>query len=114
VSIRTHWFGRINGRPVLINIDFRSASLEPRRDFKFTASAKTEVPTKGDDPFITVTSDSGKKRERYRLSALRVDGWVVSVTDETGAVIAVKGSESQFESLPRNPAALNAIGRLSF
>jgi hypothetical protein len=39
---------------------------------------------------------------------------VVSVTDETGAVIAVKGSESQFESLPRNPAALNAIGRLSF
>ena len=114
VSIRTHWFGRVDGRHVLINIDFRSASLEPRKDFKFTASAKTDVPTKGGDPFITVTSDSGKKRDRYRLSSLRVDGWVVSVTDETGAVIAVKGSEYQFEGLARNPAALNALGRLSF
>jgi formylglycine-generating enzyme required for sulfatase activity/serine/threonine protein kinase len=114
VSIRTHWFGKIDGRQVLINIDFRSASLEPRKDFKFTTSAKTEVPTKGANPFVTVTSDSGKKSERHRLSGLRVDGWVVSVTDETGAVIAVKGSEYQFEGMARNPAALNALGRLSF
>ena len=114
VSIRTHWFGKVDGRHVLINIDYRSASLEPRKDFKFTASAKSEAPTKGGDPFITVTFDSAKKRERHRLSNFRVDGWVVSVTDETGAVIAVKGSEYQFEGLARNPAALNALGRLSF
>jgi hypothetical protein len=29
-------------------------------------------------------------------------------------VIAVKGSEYQFEGMARNPAALNALGRLSF
>jgi formylglycine-generating enzyme required for sulfatase activity len=114
VSIRTHWFGKIDGRHVLINIDYRSASLEPRKDFKFTASAKTEAPTKGGDPFITVTSDSGRKHERRRLSSLRVDGWVVSATDEAGNVIAVKGSEYQFEGMARNPAALNALGRISF
>jgi hypothetical protein len=114
VSIRTHWFGRVNGQHVLLNIDYRSASLEPRKDFKFTASAKTEVPSKGGDPFITVTYDSGRKQERCRLSSLRVDGWVVSATDEAGNVIAVKGSEYQFEGMARNPAALNALGRISF
>jgi hypothetical protein len=43
-----------------------------------------------------------------------VDGWVVSATDEAGNVIAVKGSEYQFEGMARNPAALNALGRISF
>jgi formylglycine-generating enzyme required for sulfatase activity len=114
VIIRTHWFGRIDGRHVLINIDYRSTTLEPRKDFKFTASAKTDAPSKGGDPFITVNSDSGRKNTRHRLSSLRVDGWVVSVTDEAGVVIAAKGSESQFEDKARNPAALNALGRVSF
>jgi formylglycine-generating enzyme required for sulfatase activity len=113
VSIRTHWFGKIQGRTVLINVDYRSASLEPRKDFRFTSSAKTEVPTKGGDPFISIHYDSGRKRERFRLSSLHVDGWLVSVTDETGAVLVVKGSENQLEELARNPAAINALGRFS-
>jgi hypothetical protein len=113
VSIRTHWFGRVEGRPVLLNVDYRSASLEPRKDFKFTSSAKTEVPTKGWDPWMHVTYESGRPRERFRLSALRLDGWLVTVTDETGAVIAVKGSENQFEQMARNPAAISALGRFS-
>jgi hypothetical protein len=36
---------------------------------------------------------------------------MVSVTDETGAVIAVKGSETQFEEMARNPPAINALGK---
>lgn len=114
VSIRTHWFGRVEGRTFLINIDYRSAFLEPRKDFKFTSSAKTETPSRGGDPFINILYDSGKRRERFRLSSLRVDGWLVSVTDEAGAIIAVKGSETQFEEMARNAAALNAMGRLNF
>jgi hypothetical protein len=111
VSIRTHWVGRVDGRAVLLNVDYRSAQLEPRRDFKFTSSAKTEVPSKGGDPFIHISLDQRKKPERFRLSSLRVDGWMVSVTDDTGAVIAVKGSENQFEEMARSPAAINALGR---
>jgi formylglycine-generating enzyme required for sulfatase activity len=114
VSIRTHWFVRVEGRTVLLNVDYRSAFLEPRKDFKFTSSAKMEAPSKSGDPFVNVSYDSGRRRERFRLSAFRVDGWVVSVTDEAGGIISVKGSENQFEEMARNPAALNALGRLSF
>ena len=111
VSIRTHWLGKVDGRTVLLNVDYRSAQLEPRKDFKFTSTARTEAPSKGGDPFIHISFDSRKKPERFRLSSLRVDGWMVSVTDETGAVIAVKGSETQFEEMARNPAAINALGK---
>jgi hypothetical protein len=44
--------------------------------------------------------------------ALQSSGWVVSVTDETGAVTAVKGSEYQFKGLACNPAVLNVFARV--